>query len=427
MQVSVEASNGLERTLRVELPAEQVDAEIEQRLRKVGKTAKLPGFRPGKIPLKVIRQRFGPQVRQEVLGDLLQSSYSAAIREQQLMPAGSPHIETENSDTGLAYKATFEIMPTVELQDIESIAVTRPNVSITEADIDAMLASLQEQKATWEVVDRAAGEGDQVIVDFDGAIDDEPIANGKGENVPVVLGSGQMLDDFDSALRNASADAELAFDVTYPADYPQEDLAGKTAHFTAAVKEVREKQLPPIDDDLAKEFGIEDGGIEKLRTDVEENMRNEVAQKVRADVKDQALKGLLDNNPFDVPRTLVHRDAQAMQHEAMRRMGVESQDQAPPVENFTEAAERRVRLTLLLQELVSKEQLVVSEDALRERVTEMFAGYDEQSRIVDNYLGNQEMRTQVEHIVLEDLAVERLIEKGSEESKDVAFSDYMNP
>lgn len=427
MQVSVEASNGLERTLRVELPAEQVDAEVEQRLRTVGKTAKLPGFRPGKIPLKVIRQRFGPQVRQEVLGDLMQSSYSQAIREQQLLPAGSPEIETDSSATGLAYKATFEIMPTVELRDIDSIAVTRPNVAITDADIDGMLASLQEQKATWEVVDRAANEGDQVIVDFEGAIDDEPITNGRGESVPVVLGSGQMLDDFDKALQSATADAKLEFDVGYPDDYPQEDLAGKTAKFTALVKEVREKQLPAIDDALAKEFGIDEGGIDKLRADVEENMRNEVAQKIRADVKDQALKGLLDNNPFEVPRALVHRDAYAMQNEAMRRMGVESPDQAPPIDNFTEAAERRVRLTFLLQELVTKEELAVTEEALRERVTDMFAGYDEQSRIVDNYLSNQEMRAQVEHLVLEDLAVERLIEKGSEQSQDVAFSDYMNP
>ncbi|MEO0580473.1 MAG: trigger factor, partial [Pseudomonadota bacterium] len=352
MMVSVESSDGLQRTLRVELPAEQIDSEVEQRLRKVGKTAKVPGFRPGKIPLKVIKQRYGVQIRQEVLGDLLQSSYSEAIAQQQLAPAGSPEIKTEESDSGLAYTATFEVMPTVELADTSSISVTRPEVAITESDVDAMLEKLRQQQGTWEVVERAAGAGDQVIVDFQGAIEGENIENGRGERVPVELGAGRMLEDFEKALTGAEAGAAIDFDVSYPADYPQPDLAEKTAQFHADVHEVREKRLPELDDDFAKLFGLEEGGLDKLRADVEENMRNEVAQKSRADIKEQALDGLLAANPFDVPRALVHREAYSMQQEAMRRMGITEPDQAPGFENFAAAAERRVKLTFLLQEFI---------------------------------------------------------------------------
>ena len=427
MMVSVESSDGLTRTLRVEVPAERIDSEIEQRLRKVGKTAKVPGFRPGKIPLKVIKQRYGPQVRQEVLGDIMQSSYSEAIRQEDLSPAGSPQIETEESDSGLAYKATFEVMPVVELADVACAKVSRPNVAVTAEDVDAMLESLREQRATWEVVERAAASGDQVVVDFQGAIDGEPLANGRGENVPVELGSGRMLEDFERALDGASGGAALDFDVNYPDDYPQEDLAGKTAAFHADVKEVKEKRLPPLDDEFASDFGIAEGGLAKLREDVESNMHNEVAQKVHADIKEQVLTTFLAGNPLDVPQAMVHREAYTMQQEWMRRAGVEDQNAAPPAANFAEAAERRVKLTFLLQEFVQREALSVSDDALKARIAEMFEGYDEKDRIIENYISNPELRAQVEPLVLEDIAVDRLIELGSEESRDVGFSEYMNP
>ncbi|MEO1202097.1 MAG: trigger factor [Pseudomonadota bacterium] len=428
MMVSIEAADGLERKMRVEVPAEQIDREIESRLKRVGRTAKIAGFRPGKVPAKVIRQRYGGQVRQEVLSELVQSSYSEALRKEKLLPAGSPQIEPEpaDADGGLRYVATFEVFPEIELSGLESIRVERPEVEMTDADVDAMLENLREQKAEWVDVERDAAAGDQVIVDFDGTLGGEPIEHGKGEDVEIVLGEGRMLPDFEKALTGAGAGQELDFQVSYPKDYPKEDLAGRKAEFKAAVKSVREKQLPPLDDTLASAYGVDEGGLDKLREGVLDNMRNEVAMKVRNDVKQQVLDALLAANDIDVPASLLTREQHTMQHEAMRRMGVTEHDQAPPAETFAEPARKRVKLGLLMQEFIEREGVVLDESRLRERVAEMFAGYDDPETIIDTYVSNPELRRQIEPMILEDQAVELLAKKGKETTRSVAFSDYMN-
>ncbi len=428
MMVSIEAAEGLERKMRVEVPAEQINREIESRLKRVGRTAKIAGFRPGKVPAKVIRQRYGGQVRQEVLSELVQSSYSEALRKEKLLPAGSPQIEPEpaDADGGLSYVATFEVFPEIELRGLESISVERPEVEITATDVDAMLENLREQKAEWVDAGRDAAAGDQVIVDFDGTLGGEPIANGKGEDVEIVLGEGRMLPDFETALTGAAAGQELDFEVSYPKDYPKDELAGKKADFKATVKSVREKRLPPLDDTLAAAYGVDEGGLDKLREGVVDNMRNEVAMKVRNDVKQQALDALLAANDIDVPASLLEREQQTMQHEAMRRMGVTEHDQAPPAETFAEPARKRVKLGLLMQEFIEREGVVLDESRLRERVAEMFAGYDDPETIIDTYVSNPELRRQIEPMILEDQAVELLLKKGKEATRSVAFSDYMN-
>lgn len=429
MMVSVESAEGLERKIRVEVPADVVAKEIDVRLKRVGKNAKLPGFRPGKVPFKVIEQRYGGQIRQEVVSEMLQSSYSEALQKENLYPAGNPDIVPDSLDgnDGLKYTATFEVFPEIELKLLETIEVTRPQVEVTEADIDDMIANLQSQKGTWEIAERKSKKADQVIVDFDGTLKGEPIPNGKGEKVTVELGAGRMLEDFEKALTGVSAGDELEFKVKYPKDYPQEDLAGKKADFKALVHEVREQVLPPIDDELAKSYGIEEGGIAKLREDVAENMRNEAQQKIRNDVKDQALDGLLGVNDIAVPKALLDREIHGMQHEAMKRMGVEDHSQAPPAENFKEAAERRVKLGLLLQEFISSQKLELDEGRIRTRIGEMFAGYDDPEAIISAYMGNPQLRQQIEPMVMEDQAIERLIEIGTEKSKSVSFKEYMNP
>ena len=260
MQVSVEATGNLERRLRVEVPAERINKEIENRLRRVGKTAKIKGFRPGKVPAKVIRQRYGDQVRQEVLSEMMQTSYSEALQRESLVPAGGPQIHPERAgdEEGLVYTATFEVYPEVELADLDRISVTRPVVEITEADVDDMMENLRKQKAEWESVDRPAAEGDKVIVDFEGSIKGEPIENGKGEQIPVVLGEGRMIEDFEKALTGVSAGDEKTFKVKYPKDYPAEELAGKKAEFKAVIHEVQEQVLPPLDEELANAYGVEE-------------------------------------------------------------------------------------------------------------------------------------------------------------------------
>jgi trigger factor len=427
MQVSVEATGNLERRVRVEVPAERINKEIENRLRRVGRTAKIKGFRPGKVPAKVIRQRYGDQVRQEVLSEMMQTSYSEALQREQLVPAGGPQIHPERAgdDEGLVYTATFEVYPEVELADLDKISVTRPVVEITEADVDDMMENLRKQKAEWESVDRPAAEGDKVIVDFEGSIKGEPIENGKGEQIPVVLGEGRMIEDFEKALTGVSAGDEKTFKVKYPKDYPAEDLAGKKAEFKAVVHEVQEQVLPPLDEELAKAYGVEEGGVEQLRADVEDNMRQELEGRVRADMKEQAMEGLLSHNPLDVPEALVQQESQSLQKDAMQRMGIEDAEQAPPLENFREMAERRVRLGLLVQQLISDKDIQLDQDRLRGKVEEMFAGYDQGEQLVSAYLGNQDFISRLGPVVLEEQAVEWLIENGQVEEKETAFKDYM--
>jgi trigger factor len=426
MQVSVEATGNLERRLRVEVPAERINKEIENRLRRVGKTAKIKGFRPGKVPAKVIRQRYGDQVRQEVLSEMMQTSYSEALQRESLVPAGGPQIQPEKAgDEGLVYTATFEVYPEVELRDLDKISVTRPVVEIRAADVDEMMENLRRQKAEWENVERPAAEGDKVIVDFEGSIKGEPIENGKGEKIPVILGEGRMIEDFEKALTGVAAGDEKTFKVKYPKDYPAEDLAGKKAEFKAVVHEVQAQVLPPLDEDLAKAYGVEEGGVEQLRADVEDNMRQELEGRIKTDMKNQAMEGLLSHNPLEVPEALVQQESQSLQKDAMQRMGIEDPEQAPELANFREMAERRVRLGLLVQQLISDKDIQLDTDRLRAKVEEMFAGYDQSEQLVSAYLGNQDFISRLGPVVLEEQAVDWLIDNGQTEEKKVPFKDYM--
>ncbi len=428
MQVSVETSGALERRMKVQVPAQQIDAQIAERLKRVGRTARMEGFRPGKVPAKVIRKRYGPQVRQEVITELMQSSYAQALQQEQLVPASSPSIETDESAEGqdFSYTATFEVFPEVALKDLDKIEVKTPDVTIEAADVDRMLDSLREQRASWEPVERAAAEGDQVVVDFDGFLDGEAIENGSGQNVPVVLGAGQMLPDFDTALQGVSAGEEKTFDVGYPDDYPAEDLAGKTAQFTAKIQTVNEQVLPEIDEDFIKSFGVEEGSIDKLREEVQANMSAELANKQRADIKQQVLDQLVTLNPLEVPQSLVNEEAHNMQHEAMRQLGVTDHDQAPPRDSFLPGATRRVQVSLLVQEFIRQEGIEVERDRVEAKMRELFTGYDANDEMVANYLSDPQFLSRLEPMVLEDQALEALRAKGKEKSESIPFKDYMD-
>lgn len=428
MLVSVEASGALERRMRVEVPAEQIDSKVSERLKRVGRTAKLEGFRPGKVPSKVIAKRYGPQVRQEVISEVMQSSYAEALQKENLMPAGNPNIEPEQLAEGenFTYVAVFEVFPEIALQGLDKINVEIPDVSIGKADVDQMLESLRDQRAEWSDVTRKAKVGDQVIVDFDGSLDGKAIDNGKGENVPVVLGGGQMLPDFDKALKGSKAGEEKSFDVAYPADYPADDLAGKTAKFEAVIKQVQEKKLPEVDEEFAKVFGIEDGAVDKLREEVEKNMHAEFKTKSKADIKQQVLDQMIKHNPIDVPQSLVDEEAHSLQHDAMRRMGVTEHKDAPDKENFLPAALRRVQVGLLMQEFLKAESITLDQERVEGKMKELFAGYDGGDELLMNYLKDPQFLKQIEPMVLEDQAIEALRAKGSESKKSSVFKDYMD-
>ena len=415
--------------MRVELPAERIEKEVDSRLKKVGRTAKIKGFRPGKIPPTVVRQRYGVQVRQEVLSDMMGQSYRDAVIQENLSPVAQPKIEPEvskNTD-GFAYVATFEVLPEVKLQGLDKIEVTVPDVEILDADCDEMIDNLRKQKATWKTVERISKEGDQVIVDFDGQLKGEPIEGGKGSEVAIVLGQGQMLPDFEEALYGIKAGDEKTFKVKFPKDYHAAELAKKKVDFSMLVHRVEEQELPPLDDSLAEQYGVKDGGIEKLREDVVENMKREVEQKSRADVREQTMTGLLDANPVEVPATMIQQEAHSMQHEAMRQLGVEDHAEAPPITDFMENAEKRVRLGLLIRHVVDDNNIQVDAERMKERVATICAGYENAEEMANTYMNDPKILEQLEPMVIEEQAVEWLAENGVEKKKKFSFNDYMNP
>jgi trigger factor len=428
MMVTVESTGTLERRMRVELPAERIEKEIESRLRSVGRTAKIKGFRPGKIPPKVVRQRYGGQIRQEVLSELMQKSYTDAVIQENLNPAGGPKIEAEvaEGENGFAYVATFEVLPVVTLQGLDKIEVSRPEVGITDEDCDDMIHNLRKQKAVWSTVERESDEGDRVIVDFDGTLKGEPVQGGQGIEVPVDLGEGRMLPDFEKALFGLRAGDEKSFKVKFPKDYHDESLASKKVDFTVKVHRVEEEELPPLDDTLAELYEVNEGGLAALRADVLANMQREAEQRVSTDIKEQALNGLVDANPIEIPNALREKEIHTLQHDAMRRLGVEDHDQAPPAENFGEAAERRVRLGLLVRQLIQDNNLTVDSDRVRRRVEEMCASYENSEDMVAMYMSNEQVMAQIEPMVLEDQAVDWLVENGVAKTRKVSFTEYMN-
>ena len=428
MDVTVESTGTLERRMRVELPLAPIEQQVNSRLASVGRTAKIKGFRPGKVPAKVVRQHYGKQVREEVLNEVLQKSYTDAVAQQALNPAGGPKIETENENgETFAYTATFEIMPVVELKDLENIKIENPDVTIEDSDIDDMLTNLRKQKATWEAVDRNSVDGDRVVIDFVGKLKGEVFPGGEGKDYPVVLGAGQMLPDFEKGLLGVKAGDETTFKVKFPKDYQAEDLAGKKADFDINVHRVEAEVLPELNDEFAATFNVGDGGLEQFMKDVRENMDREAAQKAKNDVREQVMSGLLDTNPLDVPSSLKHQEMHSMQKEAMQRMGLEDVKHAPPLDNFKEAAEKRVALGLLLRQVIVDKEIKVTDEMLRSRVEELCAGYENGEDMVQMYLDNPQLMQQVEPMVVEQQAINWIIENGKTKDKKVSFKDFMNP
>ncbi len=427
MEVTVESTGTLERRMRVELPIAPIEQQVDSRLKTVGRTAKIKGFRPGKVPAKVVRQRYGKQVREEVLSEVLQKSYTQAVTQENLNPAGGPKIETEddNGET-FAFTATFEVMPEVKLKDLEKIKIEKPDVTIGDEDIDDMLMTLRKQKASWEEVDRKSADGDRVVIDFTGKLKGEVFPGGEGKDYPVVLGAGQMLPDFEKGLLGVKAGEETTFKVKFPKDYHAEDLAGKKADFEINVHRVEGEVLPELNDEFAESFSVAEGGLEQFIADVRENMEREAAQKARADVREQVMNALLETNPLDIPDTLKHQEMHSLQREAMQRLGVEDGEQAPPLENFSAGAEKRVALGLLLRQVIEDKGITVDEAMLRTRVEELCAGYENADDMVNMYLSNPQVMQQIEPMVVEQQAISWIIDNGKAKDKKISFKEFMN-
>ena len=428
MQVSVETTGALERRIEVSVPRERIDQAIDERLKRVSRTAKMKGFRPGKVPYKVVKQQFGAQVRQEVLSDLMQASFAEAVTEQKLKPAANPRIEplSVEPDQDLRYRATFEVFPEIELKGLEGIAVARPAAEVRDADVDAMVLNLREQRPRFAEVERACAEGDRVTMDFEGRIDGAAFEGSNGTDVAVLLGGGRMLKEFEAGVIGMKGGEQKQIDVPYPADYHNAALAGKVAKFDVHVKKVEEKSLPDLDDEFCREYGVLEGGIEQLRKEVRDNMERELAENVRARVKQQLLDGLLAANPVEVPNGLVDAQVREMQIDAARRMGARDASQVPPPEPFLEPARKRVALGLLVGELIRTKGVKIDRARVEQRLAELAATYPEPEVILKAYREDANALRQVENLVLEDQVVDLLLEKAKVKDQPATFKDVMN-
>ena len=428
MQVSVESIGKLERRMQVAVPAERVAKEIAARLKDLSRTARLKGFRPGKAPITVIKQQFGPQVHREVIGELLQSSYEEAVTQNQLTPAGNPRIEPQSMDEGqdLKYVATFEVFPEVVMQPIEALQIDKVTAEVTESDIDAMIERLRKQQVQYAPVTRAAAAGDKVTIDFEGSIDGTPFAGGKGENIAIVIGEGRMLPDLENGLIGAVADDKRDIKVNFPADYRATELAGKPAVFATHIKTVEEPKLPELDEEFCKAFGVTEGGLPKLREDVAANMRRELDQNIRARNKSAVMDKFYQANPIDLPNVLIEGQIRDMQMEAMRRSGAKDAAQAPPREPLVEPAKRRVALGLLLNDIIRKNNLVVERDRVNQRLDELVGAYGDAATMKRAYLQNADAMRQVESLALEDQVVDWILAHAKVHEAASSFKDLMN-
>jgi trigger factor len=429
-EVSVESSAGLERKLKIRVPSAEIEREITSRLAKVGKTAKLKGFRPGKIPEKVVRQYYGGQVRDEVLSDVIRSSYSQAIADQKLNPAGGPRIEAVAGETPadqehFTYRATFEVYPEIALQPLEQLSLEVPRVAIDDADVRAMIEKLRTQRATWSVVERAASAGDRAVVDFEGQIDGEPFQGGSGKEVAIVLGSGQVLAEFDRALHGASAGETRTAAVTFPANYPTQELAGKDAEFSINVQRVEEQVLPPLDDAFAASFGVNTGKVEDLAAEVRKNMERELSERLSRETKARVFEALIKANSISVPRALIEQDLQTLQQGAMRELGVNDPSKLPPLERFASLAERRVTVGLLIQELVRQNKIRLDAARVEQRVQEIAAPYEKPAEAAQFYRADRGMMNQIETGVLEDQVVDFLLARAKTSDQALTFKQFM--
>jgi trigger factor len=425
MQVSLTAMGGLERRLEVAVPAQAVTSEIETRLKQLARTARLKGFRPGKAPLMVVRKQFGDQVRAEVVSDIMRKSFAEAVSKEQLTPAAGPRIEPIALDPGsdLKYAAVFEVMPEVKVAPFEAIQIQRPTATVTEGDVDAMIESMRRQRPEFTQVARAAQATDRVTVDYDGMVAGEAFEAGQGRDVPFVIGAGQVLPEFDAAALGAGEGDSREVTITYPENHGSKALAGKTAQFKLTVKKIEEQVLPPVDDSFCRAYGVEEGGINALRTEVRASMEREMTSVIRGRVRNQVMEALYRNNPLEVPKALVEDAAQQMQMDAGRRAGAREASQLPPRAQFLDAARQRVALGMIMGEIVRGLSLTLDRTRVQTRVEDLVASFPNPEETRRSYLSNPEAMRQIESAVLEDQAIDAIVEKASVTDQPASFRE----
>lgn len=427
MQVSVETTNGLERKLIIDVPAENIDGAVQKRLQDLARNVKMNGFRPGKVPFSVVKKRYGASVRQEVLGDVMQRHYFEAVQQEKLMPAGYPQLELiENNDgANLKFSATFEVYPEVKLADLNSIEIEKATSEVSDEDLTKMMDTLRGQRASWVEVKRKSKDGDQVVIDFKGFIDGEAFKGGEAKEFPLELGAGNMIPGFEEQLVGVSAGDDVEVKVTFPEDYHVDDLKGKEATFETHVHVVNKKELPTVTE-LAEQLGADD--INSLKADVKKNMERELRNAIKSRVKGQVMNQLVEKHEVEVPKAMLDQEIERMRQEMAQQMRA-PKDQTPdlPASLFEEQATRRVKLGLVVSEIIKAEGLKADEEKVRAQVEDLAGVYEEPQEVIDWYYGDPNRLREVESLVLEDTVVDLVLEKAKVTEKSVSFDELLNP
>ena len=431
MAATLENIGQLERRMNISLPSQQIDSEVEVRLKQLARNVKMHGFRPGKVPMKVVAQQYADQVRREVLGDALQKSFGDEVRAHNLKVAGYPRFEPKGEPGGVAqveFSATFEIYPEVTASDMTKVVLKRPRSSVSEAEVDKTLEIMRKQRASYEPATRPAALGDKATIDFVGKIAGQEFEGGKGENFELTLGEGRLLKDFEDQLVGLSAGAAKTFEIGFPEDYHGKELAGKTATFDVKLKQVAGAKLPPVDAEFAKALGVADGNLDTMRREVRENLEREVKRRISARVKDQIMQALIDTTKVAAPKSLVELEIERMQAAAQQDLtarGVKAQGMQLPRDLFEQQAQRRVTLGLILAEVVKTQALQAKPEQVRAAVEEQAKSYEQPDQVVKWYYQSPERLREVESMVVEENVVAWALATAQVEDQATDFDELM--
>ncbi|MGH1486513.1 MAG: trigger factor [Cellvibrionaceae bacterium] len=429
MQVSVETTTGLERRLTIAVPAADIDDKVNEKLAEVAKTAKINGFRKGKVPLKVVQQQYGQAARQEVASDIINSSYMKAIEQESVRPAGYPKIEVNTMEPGkdLEYVATIEVYPEVTVGEFTDYEITRLDADINDADVDKAIESLREQQASFAEAKRAAANGDQVTIDFLGTKDGEEFQGGKGDDFKLTLGSNSMIPGFEGGIEGMSAGDQKTLSLTFPEDYQVDDLKGAAADFAITLHKVEEKTLPEVDEDFMKHFGSDT--MDTFREEIKKNMERELKRAVQSKLKASVMDKLVENHKVELPQALISSEIETLREQMMQQFGGMQQNQnldlksLLPDDMFTEQAERRVSLGLILGEVVKTNDFKADADKVRAYIEETASSYEKPEEVVNYYYQNQQMLSGVESVVLEDMVVDAIVEQAKVTDETVGYDE----
>lgn len=432
MQVSVETTSGLERLMTISVPAERIDQDVNKRIQQTARTVKIDGFRPGKVPVKVVKQRYGKGIREEVLGQVVQESFYQALQQEEINPAGTPAIQFTKDVEGesLEYTAKFEVYPAIELADFSAVEIEKKNAEVKDADLDQMIETLRKQQADWAEVERESVEGDRLRIDFEGFVDGEAFDGGKGEGMDLVLGSNTMIPGFETGLVGAKAGADVELNVTFPESYQSEELQGKDAVFKVKVAAVSEQVLAELNEEFFEKFGLEEKTEEAFRAEVTKNMGRELKQALKMKLKDQVFTKLLDANAIEVPSALVDSEIDNLRRQAVVQFAGPDSDMDPntlPKEMFTDQADRRVKIGLLMQEVIKVNELEADDARVRTTLEEMAETYQDPQQVIDWYMGNEEMLGQIKGLVLEEQVVDKLLATAKVSEVEVSYEDAIKP